>query len=128
MGKALWQTVAAVKDRASQRSVDWRHKISDHVAFGLLVYTGINIVVTMGAVKGSSHGSILPYFSLVVLVAAIIPGCRAFEKRWERLAASEVPDSELAGLYSRDRLLIWAGAIGLPFVVTGLIKATALLF
>lgn len=127
MGKALWQTVAAVKDRASQRSIDWRHKISDHVAYGLLFYTGINIVVTLGAVKGTMHGSIVPYFSLIVLVGAIIPACRSVEKRWERLTESEASDVELVQIYRRDRLLIWAGALGLPFVVTGLIKAAALL-
>ena len=37
--------------------------MSDHVAYALLVYTGLQIFVTMGALK-TEHGSILPYFAL----------------------------------------------------------------
>jgi hypothetical protein len=101
--------------------------MSDHVAYALLVYTGLQIFVTMGALD-TNHGSILPYFGLVLLVAAIIPGCRLFEKRWERLAASDAPPERLAPLFTRDRLILWAAAIGLPFIVTGMIKVLLLLF
>jgi hypothetical protein len=104
----------------------WTKRMSDHIAAALLVYTALHIVVTMQAVKGEG-GSILPYFGLVVLVAAIIPACRLFERRWERLAASGAPDSELRPLFNRDRLYLWAAAIGLPFIVTGLVKAFAAL-
>ncbi len=64
---------------------DWRKRMSDNIAYALLVYTALQIFMTMGALHGKG-GSILPYFALVVLVAAIIPACRRFEKRWNRLS------------------------------------------
>jgi hypothetical protein len=101
--------------------------MSDHVAFALLVYTGLQIYSTMGAIAGE-HGSILPYFGLVLLVVAIIPGCRLFEQRWERLGASDRSQEELKRLFVRDAVKLWVVAIGLPFVVTGLIKLMLQLF
>ena len=121
MAKALWES--SVEETGKRRkAIDWHRRMSDHVAYALLVYTGLQIWVTMGALR-SEHGSILPYFGLVLLVAAIIPACRLFEKRWERLAASGAPDDRLRTLFVRDALYLWAAAIGLPFVVTGLIMA-----
>lgn len=126
MDKALWES--SVRRAAESRKVtDWQRKMSDHVAYALLVYTGLQIFVTMGALD-TSHGSILPYFGLVLLVAAIIPGCRLFEKRWERLAHSGASPEQLAPLFTRDRLILWAAAIGLPFAVTGLLKLLLQLF
>src|SRR5690606_7735924 len=91
-------------------------KMSDHIAFALLIYTGLNIVLTVGAIKGAFHGSILPYFSLVILVAAIIPGCRSLERRWERLDASSQDKQELRNAFRRDRALVWIAAIALPLI------------
>jgi hypothetical protein len=121
MDKALWQSSIA-RAAARPKSIDFNRKISDHTAVALLVYTILHIYVTMGALK-TIHGSILPYFGLVVLVAAIIPGCLVFEKRWQRLTASGTPAEELRPLYRRDRAILWIAAIGLPFIVTGLITA-----
>jgi hypothetical protein len=115
----------ALRERATQKrtgtKLDWRRKMSDHVAYGLLVYTGLQIFVTMSALKVGA-GSILPYFALIVLVVGIIPGCRMFEKRWEGLSDSEAANPEFADRYKRDRLLVWLCAIGLPFAVTGIFK------
>ena len=108
--------------REAHKPVEWTKRMSDHIAAALLIYTALHIIVTMQAIKGEG-GSILPYFGLVLLVGAIIPGCRLFEKRWERLAASGAPDDRLRTLFVRDALYLWAAAIGLPFLVTGLIKA-----
>lgn len=105
---------------------DWRSRISDHVAYGLLTYTGLQIFVTMTVLK-TSTGSILPYFALIVLVAAIIPGCRLFEQRWERLSDEQAADPALAPAFRRDRFLVWAAAIVLPLLVTGLFKLIELL-
>jgi hypothetical protein len=121
MDKALWQSSIA-RAAARPKGIDFNRKISDHTAVALLVYTILHIYVTMGALK-TIHGSILPYFGLVVLVAAIIPGCLVFEKRWQRLTASGTPAEELLPLYRRDRAILWIAAIGLPFIVTGLITA-----
>lgn len=117
MSRALWQ-----QGRQDDRKpVDWTRRMSNHIAAALLVYTALHIVVTMQAIKGEG-GSILPYFGLVVLVAAIIPGCRLFEKRWERLAASGAPETELRALSNRDLVLLWIAALGLPVLVTAVIK------
>ena len=117
MDEALREQAAAQKRSAGK--LDWRRKMSDHVAYGLLVYTGLQIFVTMSALKVGA-GSILPYFALIVLVVGIIPGCRMFEKRWEGLSDSEAANPELADRFKRDRLLVWLFAISLPLALTGL--------
>ena len=119
MDKALRDAVATQK-RAG-RKLDWRRRMSDNVAYALLVYTGLQIFVTMGQLNNGS-GSILPYFALIVLVVGIIPGCRMFEKRWEALSDSEAANPEFADRFKRDRLLVWLFALGLPFGLTGLFK------
>jgi len=111
---------------AGRHGLDWRRRMSDHIAYALLAYTGLQIFVTMTALK-SGTGSILPYFALVVLVAAIIPGCRMFERRWGGLSDEQAADPDLAPLFRRDRAFVWLAAIGLPFIVTGLLKALTLL-
>jgi len=125
MDKALRRSATAAQRTAHR--LDWRRKMSDHVAYALLVYTGLQIFGTMTALE-IGHGSLLPYFALVVLVAAIIPGCRLFEKRWEGLSDSEAANPELADRFKKDRLLVWLFAIGLPVVLIGLFKAIAALF
>src|SRR3546814_19617769 len=60
------------------------------------------IFVTVGALK-SSGGSLLPYLALIILVIAIIPACRRFEARWNRLNDEQAHDPELAPFYRRDR-------------------------
>jgi hypothetical protein len=112
---------------ATVRPLDWRKKMSDHIAYALLVYTGLQIFVTMGALHAKG-GSLLPYFVLIILVAAIIPACRRFERRWDRLDDNQAADPELAGFYRRDRLALWLLAIGLPVAVTGLFKLLAWAF
>ena len=120
MGKALSneaetrQTARPAVD--STRSVDWPGKVSDHVAWGLLVYTGLHIFMTMTQLKGGG-GSLLPYFALVILVVAIIPAARAVEMRWAKLAERH-DDAQLASLYRRDMALVWLAAIGLPVALT----------
>jgi hypothetical protein len=104
------------------KAISWTKRMSDHIAAALLIYTVLHIMVTMQAIKGEG-GSILPYFGLVLLVGAIIPGCRIFEKRWERLDASGQSDNRLRSLFIRDALYLWVAAIGLPFAVTGVIMA-----
>jgi hypothetical protein len=125
MDKALDKAGRTAIGTHEGAGVDWRRKISDHVAYALLIYTGLQIWVTIGALK-SATGSILPYFALILLVAAIIPGCRVIERRWEELSDSEAADPELTAMFKRDRLLIWIAAIGLPFLITGIFKGVSL--
>ena len=127
MGKALTEqpqteTRTANATPAAGRAVNWRSKVSDHVAYSLLVYTGLHIFVTMTALK-SGGGSLLPYFALVVLVVAIIPALRMLEMRWQRFAASGASDAELRPLFRREMALLWLTAIGLPLVLTFAAKA-----
>ena len=112
---------------AAPRTVDWRRRMSDNIAYALLVYTALQIFVTTGALK-SEGGSLLPYLALVVLVAAIIPACRRFEHRWNRLSDEQASDPAMAGYFRRDRLVLWIMAIGLPLLITGVLKGLALLF
>jgi len=116
MDKALRDAVATQK-RAG-RKLDWRRRMSDNVAYALLVYTGLQIFVTMGQLNNGS-GSILPYFALILLVGAIIPGCRMFEKRWDRLSDSEAANPELRDRFRRDQIALWVIAISLPLLITG---------
>lgn len=106
---------------------DWRRSMSDNIAYALLVYTALQIFVTMGALRGQSH-SLLPYLALVVLVAAIIPACRRFEQRWNQLSDEQAADPALRGRYRRDRLAVWLLAIGLPFALTGTFTLLAAVF
>jgi hypothetical protein len=124
MDKALAR--AAARKRPASK-LDWRRRMSDHVAYALLTYTGLQIFVTMTALK-VGHGSILPYFALIVLVVAIIPGCRLFEKRWEGLSDSEAANPEFADRFRHDLVLLWLCAIGLPLALTGGFKLVAALF
>lgn len=106
---------------------DWRKSMSDHVAYALLVYTALQIFVTVHAMKQGSH-SILPYFALIVLVAGIIPACRKFEGRWIHISDEQAHDPGLLDAFRHDIIRLWALAIGLPFVLTALFKAiTALI-
>lgn len=125
MAKA-WQRTDVTAHSAA-KPLDWRKRMSDHIAYALLAYTGLQIFVTMGALNAKS-GSLLPYFALIVLVAAIIPACRRFERRWNRLSDVQAADPELTPYYRRDRNWVWTMAIGLPFVVTGTFKLLAIAF
>jgi hypothetical protein len=116
-----------IAQQASDRPVDWRRKMSDNIAYALLVYTALQIFVTMGALKAEGM-SLLPYLALVILVAAIIPACRRFERRWNRLSDEQASDPTLAAYYRRDRMALWLLAIGLPFALTAVFKGLALLF
>lgn len=122
----VWQRGRFVP-QAETRPVDWRRKMSDNIAYALLVYTALQIFVTMGALK-SEGASLLPYLALVVLVGAIIPACRRFERRWNRLSEDQAHDPVMAGDFRRDRVTLWLLAIGLPFALTGVFKLLALTF
>ena len=122
MDKALWESATA--QRRVGRKLDWRKKMSDNVAYALLVYTGLQIFVTMGQLKNGS-GSILPYFALIVLIAAIIPGCRMFERRWSGMSDFDAANPELKDRFRRDQVLLWLSAILLPIGLTLLYKAVA---
>lgn len=121
-----WQDAATAAESGA-RALDWRKRMSDNIAYALLVYTALQIFVTMNALHAEGS-SLLPYLALVVLVGAIIPACRRFERRWNRLDDVQAADPSLASFFRRDRLMLWLLAIGLPFLITGMFKGLALLF
>lgn len=116
----------AHKTAGHGKPLDWRKRMSDNIAYALLVYTGMQIFVTMGALKASGP-SMLPYLALVILVIAIIPACRRFERRWNRLSDAQASDPALRRYYRRDQVVLWLLAIGLPLVITGMFRGLALL-
>jgi hypothetical protein len=138
MAKA-WQRndAASVADRAASvagktaarqaKMLDWRKRMSDNIAYALLVYTGLQIFVTMGSLKAAGP-STLPYIALCILVVAIIPSCRRFERRWNRLSDDQAADPAMAAYFRRDRTVLWVLAIGLPFLITGVFRLLAIIF
>ncbi|WOE75239.1 hypothetical protein [Alterisphingorhabdus coralli] len=108
-------------DGAVSAKESWSHRMSNHIAYALLVYTGLQIFVVMAEMKGDSH-SMLPYLGLVILIALVIPACRRFEKRWEHVDANtgEEQQSEVSSLFLRDCTALWLCAIGLPLAIAGL--------
>ena len=110
-----------------RRARDWRRRMSDTIAYALLVYTALQIFVTMSALKNEGD-SLLPYLALIILVAAIIPSCRRFERRWNRLSDDQASDPALARWYRRDAAMVWLLAIGLPFAVTAAFRLLGALF
>ncbi|MEN9719268.1 MAG: hypothetical protein RIQ99_2146 [Pseudomonadota bacterium] len=127
MAKVVNAEPAQQSHYAADKPRDWRKQMSDNIAYALLVYTGLQIFMTMGALH-SKGGSLLPYFALVLLVAAIIPACRQYERRWNRLSDAQAADPEFGTYYRRDQRWLWSMAIGLPFAITGLFKLLALIF
>ncbi len=109
---------------SSGRVVDWRKSMSDNVAYALIVYTGLQIFLTVDAIKDTGLRS-LAMLCLVILIAAIIPACHKLDKRWRDLSESEAHNQALAGAYRRDQVLLWSMALGLPFALTLMFRAIA---
>ncbi len=124
MAKALGGSVN-VSGRV--KPIDWRKRMSDNIAYALLVYTSLQIFFTMCMLERKG-GSLLPYFALIILVAAIIPACRRFEKRWNRLSDVQAADLQFSSYYRRDQMWLWSLAVGMPFVVSGLFFGMARMF
>ncbi len=100
---------------------DWRRSMSNHVASALIVYTALQIFMTVGALRDGLP-SILPYLALVLLVAAIIPACRWFEGHWSGISEDAAHDPALRRAFRRDVIGLWLTAIGLPPLLTLLFR------
>ena len=115
----------AVENRhvvAHTRRRDWSKAMSDNIALALIVYTALQIFVTVEEMR-AGVSSTLPYFALIILVAAIIPACRWFEKRWKDLPAQDRGSEALKSDFRRDQFLLWALTLGLPLGITAIMKA-----
>jgi hypothetical protein len=113
--------------RSGKAITDWRKRISDHIAYALLVYTALQIFITIAALR-QFGSNLLPYLALVVLVVGVIPACRVMERRWTGLSDAQAVSPDYAQAYRRDRAVVWGVAIGTPFALTGLLQAMSLLF
>lgn len=110
------------QETGAKRQRDWRKSMSDNVAYALLVYTALQIFLTVKAISSGSS-SIMPYVALIILVAGIVPACRWFEKRWAGLTDDEAADMQFAGSFRRDQIGLWMLAICLPIALTAIFKA-----
>lgn len=106
-------------EHATQSRVhkSYSKRMSDHVAFALVVYTLMLIFLVTPTIE-SKGTSILPYFMLVIFVAAVIPACRGLERRWQALDAGELNDEGLETRFGIDRVKLWAGAIIIPIILS----------
>lgn len=106
------------------KAIDWRKGMSDNVAWALIAYTGLQIFLTVDAIKETGLRS-LAMLCLVILVAAIIPACHKLDKRWRDLTEADAHDPALRTAYRRDQALLWLLALGLPFALTLMFRAMA---
>jgi hypothetical protein len=104
---------------------DWRKRISDHIAYALLVYTGLQIAITISALRHQGT-SLLPYLALILLVVAVVPACRAMERRWTALSDAQAADPARAKAFRRDRAVIWIAAIGAPILLGAFFRLMSL--
>ena len=121
MAKGLARPGARPDSAASRvpaPAVDWRQRMSDNIAYALLVYTALQIIMTMTALQASGTG-LLPYLALVVLVVGIIPACRSFEARWSGLSDEAATSPDQAARFHHDQRLLWVLTVSLPFAITG---------
>lgn len=101
--------------------INWARKMSDHVAYGLLVYTGLVIFVTIGALRAAHKGtSLLPYWGLIILVAAFVMVCRYFEKAWKNRTIESGQADDVARAFRSDCRKFWLIASGAPIGLAGL--------
>jgi hypothetical protein len=102
-------------------------RMSDNIAFALITYTLMLIFVVTPSME-SKGTSILPYFLLVLLVAAVIPSCRRFEHRWKVLEDSELGSGGLETRFTFDRIKLWVGAIGIPLLLAAMFRTISEIF
>lgn len=91
-------------------------RMSDHVAFALVVYTLMLIFLVTPAMENEGT-SIFPYFMLVIFVALVIPPCRGLERRWQAIQAQDSGDGAFDPQFRIDRAKLWIAAIGIPAAI-----------
>lgn len=120
-------TVSERRDPVFDGGIRWDKKMSNHCAFALLTYTLLQIFFVMGAIETKGM-SIAPYFGLLVLVAIIIPFCRKYEQRWQKMGDRGLTQQSLSTKFRKDLVILWGLALILPFVFVGLFKTISTLF
>lgn len=105
-------------------ATDWRKSVSNHVAIALIVYTALNIFLTVEAIKDTGLRS-LSMVCLIILIGGIIPACHKLEKRWRDMSLDGAQTAAADGRYRRDIAMLWLLALGLPFALTMIFRALA---
>ncbi len=109
---------ASQKRASSKTKKSYTKRISDNIAYALIVYTMMLIFLVAGAIK-TSGTSVMPYIMLMLFVAVVIPLARKLEKKWEMLDQSELSDSSLNRRYNIDRVKLWIGTLVFPLFLMG---------
>ncbi len=106
----------------SGKSKSFARQMSDHVAMALVVYTLLLIFLVTPAIETKGL-SIVPYFLLILLVAAIIPVFRRLDRRWTMLDGSELSYDSLQSRFNIDRAKLWIVTIAVPLILVSLFRA-----
>jgi hypothetical protein len=104
------------RDNSGPRKT-YAKRMSDNIAFAMVAYTLMLIFMVTPKLE-STGTSIFPYFILVILVGCAIPYGHKLERRWDMLSASELGKSGLNTRFTIDRIILWAAAIGVPFLLS----------
>ena len=91
----------------------WHRKMSNNLAWALVLFTGLQIAVISGVVA-TGASTILYHLGIAVLIAAVVPAARNMERRWESLSQSDLSGLRLAALFRVDQLKLWGTALFLP--------------
>lgn len=110
-------------ERPHQRA-SFTTRMSRNIAFALLVYTMLMIFFVAPSMAKLT-ASLAPYFALLLLVAIVIPFCRVFEKRWQRLEGSELSSHGLDLRFRVDQVKIWGLAVIVPIGLTLFFRSLA---
>jgi hypothetical protein len=99
--------------------------MSDHVALALLVFTLLQAVVVTRTLAEGGPAS-LPFVALALLVIAVIPACRMFERRWAGLDDDAARDPARGPAFRREAGLLWTLALALPAALHVAVRLIAL--
>lgn len=94
-------------------------RMSDNVAFALVVYTLMLIFIVTPSME-SNGTSIFPYFMLVVFVGLVISPCHNLERRWQALQARDTGDGMLNSRFNLDRAILWIATIAVPVIIAAI--------
>ena len=90
----------------------WHRKMSNNIAAALVLFTGLQIFV-ISTVVASGATSLLYHLGIALLIAAIVPACRAMERRWEVQSQRSMG---IAERFRLDQLKLWGTALLLPLI------------
>lgn len=109
-------------DSSLKKRKSYAKRITDNIAYALIIYTLMLIFLVAGAITTNSM-SVAPYLLLMLFIALVIPMARKLEKKWEMLDGSELSHSSLRKRFAIDRTKLWFGTFSLPLILMVICKA-----